>query len=37
MTTVLHTENSALILHDLDDDIMALVKQSFEKHSDMNS
>ena len=30
MTTVLHTENSALILHDLDDETMALVAQCVE-------
>ena len=30
MTTVLHTENSALILHDLDDETMSLVSQCVE-------
>ena len=30
MTTVLHSENSALIIHDLDDNIIALVAQCVE-------
>jgi len=30
MTTVLHTENSALILHDLDENMMEIVRQCVE-------